>query len=36
MWNQIFLEVWTQVQEGIVASLVDLINALFGSFLPGA
>ena len=36
MWNDIFLQVWGQLQEGIVASLVEWVNALFGSFLPGA
>jgi len=36
MWNDIFLQVWGQLQEGLVASLVELFSALFDSFLPGA
>jgi len=36
MWNDIFAQVWAQLQEGVVAGLVEWISALFGSVLPGA
>jgi hypothetical protein len=36
MWNEVFLDVWTQLQEGILAGMVEWLSALFGSFLPGA
>jgi hypothetical protein len=36
MYGQIYEQVWAQLQDGIVASLVAWITSLFGAFLPGA